>query len=61
MEKKVDSAVLEEVKKRSKDGNIACAVALKIAEEKKVSPRMVGQAANELEIKIRACSLGCFK
>ena len=53
--------VLSEVKRRSRNGKISCAVALKLADELGVSPKKVGQAANELKIKIRACQLGCFK
>lgn len=53
--------ILASVKKRSRNGKLACATALKLAEELKVSPKRIGQAANELGIKIRACQLGCFK
>lgn len=53
--------ILTEVKRRSRNGKIACAAALKLARELKISTRRVGQAANELGIKIRACQLGCFK
>lgn len=55
------TVVLAEVKKRSRNGKLACAAALKLAKELKISPKRIGQAANELGIKIRACQLGCFK
>lgn len=42
-------------------GKLPCAVAFKIAKELKVAPKDIGQAANEMEIKICACQLGCFK
>ena len=42
------------------NGKLPCAVAFKIAEELKVSPRKVGDMANRLKIKIAACQLGCF-
>lgn len=58
---KIDQKILEEVKNKAKDGKLPCAVALKLAEEKKISPLLVGEAANQLEIKIVSCSLGCFK
>ena len=41
-------------------GKLPCAVAFSIAKKLKVSPRQVGDAANELRIKIATCQLGCF-
>ena len=37
-----------------------CAVAFKIAEEFKVDPKTVKETADEIQIKISACQLGCF-
>ncbi|NLY54990.1 MAG: hypothetical protein GX058_00605 [Firmicutes bacterium] len=51
----------ERVKEMAKDGKLACRVAFQIAEEFEVPPRKVGDAANELKIKIAGCQLGCFK
>lgn len=50
----------DEVKKKSANGKITCAVARKIAEDLGVSPKKVGEAANRLKIKIKDCTLGCF-
>jgi len=55
------SDILLEVKRHSRNGKIACTAALKLARELKISTKRIGQAANELGIKIRACQLGCFK
>ncbi len=55
-----DERVADALKERSEDGRIACADALKLAEELGVPPLEVGKAANELNIKIVRCSLGCF-
>lgn len=52
--------VLESVKKAAKDGRISCTAARRLAEELKVPPRVVGEAADALKIKIKACELGCF-
>lgn len=52
--------VLEAVKKAAIDGRISCTAARKLAEELKVPVRTVGDAANELKIKIKSCELGCF-
>ncbi len=42
------------------DDRLPCAVAFKIAEEMGVSPRKVGDTANDMKIKITTCQLGCF-
>jgi len=60
MSAEVDEKVMEAVKAKAKDGRIACAVALKLAEELGVPPFEVGKAANAMKIKIANCSLGCF-
>lgn len=60
MSAEVNEKVLEAVKSRAKEGRIACAVALKLAEEMGVPAQEVGKAANALDIKITNCSLGCF-
>ena len=52
LEKKIKSSLV--------DGRLLCAVAFKIAKELKVSPREVGEAADELSVKIGGCQLGCF-
>jgi hypothetical protein len=60
MSAEVDEKVLEAVKAAAKEGRIACAAALKLAEELGVPSLEVGKAANALGIKIVQCSLGCF-
>lgn len=52
--------VFEKVKTSARDGKIACHHARKIAEELQVPYREVGEAADELKIKIVQCELGCF-
>ena len=52
--------IQEEIKKRSTDNRLPCAVARKIAQDLSVSYKEVGDAANELEVKITNCELGCF-
>ena len=56
----MDKAMEEKMKQSLVDGKLPCAVAFKIAQEFAVPPRTVGEAANELEIKIASCQLGCF-
>ena len=54
-----------EIEKRvqaaSKNQRIACKTALALADELGVSPRKIGDAANNLKIRISGCQLGCFK
>jgi hypothetical protein len=50
----------EEMLKEVVEGKLPCAIARKIAEDQKVSYSEVGEAANELGIKITNCQLGCF-
>jgi uncharacterized protein (UPF0210 family) len=52
--------IQEEIKKRAKDTRLPCAVARNIARELSVSYKEVGKAANELQVKITDCELGCF-
>ncbi|MCR4420490.1 MAG: hypothetical protein QHH27_00765 [Clostridia bacterium] len=44
----------------AREGRLACAEAHRLAEELKVSPLVVGQAADALGIKLVSCQLGCF-
>ena len=55
---------MESLKKRlqeaAPDGRLTCPEAFKIASDEKCSAAEVGQACNELKIKINSCQLGCF-
>jgi hypothetical protein len=50
----------KELLRKAVDGRLACAVAREIAGDMKVSYKEVGDAADELKIKITNCQLGCF-
>lgn len=52
--------LLAKVKGASREGKLSCTVARHLAEEIGVPIRRVGEAADELGIKIYACELGCF-
>ena len=52
--------VLAAVKMEAKEGRLSCNRARKLAEELKVPYKAVGDAANELKIRIKSCELGCF-
>ncbi|TEB04579.1 hypothetical protein Psch_03339 [Pelotomaculum schinkii] len=56
----IASEVLEAVQRAAKDGRMSCTEARKLAEELKVPVGSVGEAADELKVKITSCELGCF-
>ena len=56
----IKQVVLDAVKQAAKDGRLTCTEARKLAKELNVAVGMVGKAADELEIKIKSCELGCF-
>ncbi len=56
-----EKEVKELILSKQVNGSISCRAALQIAEEAGASPTKIGRLLNEMEIKIRACQLGCFK
>lgn len=50
----------QEVMNKAADGKLPCSVARKIAEDLKIPYKDVGDAANDLGIRIKSCQLGCF-
>jgi len=50
----------QEMLARAVDGKLSCAAARKIAEDLGVSYQDVGDAADEMGIRIKNCQLGCF-
>jgi len=59
-ERKLNPAVADAVKKRAKDGTMACAVAFDIAGDLNVPPAEVGFTLDMLEIRLVKCQLGLF-
>ncbi len=56
----MSEAIKQEIQRRAINGKIDCAVARKIADDLGVTYKEVGEAADKLSIKIKACQLGCF-
>ena len=56
MNKEIEKAL----QKHTIDGKIPCGVARKIAEDLGVPYKEVGEAADQLSIRIKDCQLGCF-
>jgi hypothetical protein len=50
----------QEMLRKAVEGKLSCAAARKIAEELNVPLRDVGDAADQLGIRINNCQLGCF-
>ncbi len=60
---KIDKKVLQAVQEASAanaDGRLSCGQAWAVAEQLQVPRKVIGEAANQLKIKIKACQLGCF-
>ena len=56
----IDERIKQKVKLIAKDGRLACAQAMDIANSEGVPPIIVGRAADAAGIKISTCQLGCF-
>ena len=56
IEKRIAAAIQEQ----AREGTLRCAAAFRIAEELGVTPLAVGQAANELDVRLARCQLGLF-
>ncbi|MCL6472297.1 MAG: hypothetical protein K6T91_05730 [Firmicutes bacterium] len=58
---KLTEDILKKIEEASKDKRLSCTAARKVGEELGIPLRQVGEACDELGIKIFACELGCFK
>ena len=56
----MDTTLEQEMRASLVDGKLPCAEAFRIAKKVKVAPKEVGDMANELNIRIASCQLGCF-
>jgi hypothetical protein len=56
----ITQEVLDKVKEAADDNKLSCPVARKLADDLGVANKVIGDACNELGIKIKNCSLGCF-
>ncbi len=57
----LDPRVREAVLKAATEGRITCPVARELADRLGVDPGVIGEACNQLRIKIKSCVLGCFR
>ena len=56
----IDPIVQEKISVNLKQGQLACAVAFKIAQELELSPAEIGKSADILDLKLNKCQLGLF-
>lgn len=56
----VDSVIKAKIEGNVKDGELACAMAFKIAAELEVPPSEVGKTLDLLELRLNKCQLGLF-
>ena len=56
----MDTTLEQEMRASLVDGKLPCAEAFRIAKKVKVAPKEVGDMANQLDIRISSCQLGCF-
>ena len=59
-ERKVNPLIADEVKGRSPEGEIPCAVAFEIVAHQKSTPEEVGFTLDALEVRVVKCQLGLF-
>ena len=55
-----DPVIKEKINKYVRQGELACAVAFKIAEELEVSPAEIGKTLDLLDLRLNKCQLGLF-
>lgn len=56
----VTDGLRDAVREKATDGFVTCPVLRKLAEDMGVPYKVAGAAADELEIKVKNCDLGCF-
>jgi hypothetical protein len=56
----MDEQIAAAIRERAQDGKLRCAQAFRIAEELGVAPLAVGQAADDLNVRLTRCQLGLF-
>ena len=51
----------EAIQRQAIEGRVSCKAMLDLARETETPSRQISEICNELDIKIGACQLGCFK
>jgi len=53
-------AIKRQIEEEAREGRLTCEQARAVAERLEVAYSEVGRACDELNVKIKACQLGCF-
>ncbi len=56
----MNQAIATQIQQSLTEGRLSCPLAFKVARRLDVSPQQVGEAANELDVRISRCQLGLF-
>lgn len=56
----IEPRIREALLQAAPEGRITCPAARELAASLGVEPRVIGDACNQLKIKIKSCALGCF-
>ncbi|MDP6544858.1 MAG: hypothetical protein QGH60_12760 [Phycisphaerae bacterium] len=51
----------EAIQSQAVEGKVSCKAMLDLARDTETSSQQIGEICNELDIKVGACQLGCFK
>ncbi|MGI6362028.1 MAG: hypothetical protein ACOX05_07050 [Bacillota bacterium] len=60
MSKEISPKIMSAVKQAAVDEKISCAKLMNLADKLGCSYAEIGEAANQLKIKVYHCQLGCF-
>jgi hypothetical protein len=56
----MNQAIATQIQQSLTEGRLSCPLAFRVARRLGVSPQQVGEAANELDVRISRCQLGLF-
>ncbi len=56
-----DEQLRQEIRSQSVNGKVTCRAMLELARRVDVPTKTIGELCNEMELRIAACQLGCFK
>jgi len=56
-----DEELREAIQRQATDGRVSCKAMLELAQQSDTPSRQIGAICNEMDIKVSACQLGCFR
>ena len=61
MEAMTEEALREAIRRLAADGKVPCKSLLDLVQKSGASPKTIGRLCDEMNLRICACQLGCFK